>query len=123
VTPPAGATTGSIATTARGNTMQTDTRVLILASADNVAIAKTDIPAATTLQVMGASVTLAEQILTGHKFAFKPVKKGETIIKYGAPIGIASNDIAPGESMHLHNIVSDYIPTYTLDEGHQFQEH
>lgn len=103
--------------------MQTDARVLILAPDDNVAIAKTDVPAATTLQVMGANVTLAENILTGHKFAFKPVRKGETIIKYGAPIGIASQDISPGESMHLHNIVSDYIPTYTLDEGHQFQEH
>lgn len=103
--------------------MQTDHRVLILAAEDNVAVAKTDIPAATTLQVMGAMVTLAETILTGHKFAFKPVGKGETIVKYGAPIGIASKDIAPGESMHLHNIFSDYIPTYTLDEGHHFQEH
>jgi hypothetical protein len=103
--------------------MQTDSRVLILAPDDNVAIAKTDIPAATTLQVMGAMVTLAEKILTGHKFAFKTVSQGEAIIKYGAPIGIASRDISPGESMHLHNIVSDYIPTYTLDEGHQFQEH
>lgn len=103
--------------------MQTDNRVLILAADDNVAVAKTDIPAATTLQVFGVNVTLAATVLTGHKFAFKPVKKGETIIKYGAPIGIASQDIAPGESMHLHNIVSDYIPTYTLDEGHHFQEH
>ena len=89
----------------------------------NVAIAKTDISAATTLQVMGAMVALAEKILTGHKFAFKPVRKGETIIKYGAPIGIASQDISSGEAMHLHNITSDYIPTYTLAEGHQFEEH
>ena len=103
--------------------MQTDARVLILAPDDNVSIAKTDIPAATTLQVMGENVTLVGKILTGHKFAFKPVRKGETIIKYGAPIGIASQDISPGEPMHLHNIVSDYIPTYTLDEGHHFQEH
>ena len=22
--------------------------------------------------------------------------------------------------MHIHNVTSDYIPTYTLDEGHQF---
>jgi hypothetical protein len=72
---------------------------------------------------MGAMVALVEKILTGHKFAFKPVRKGETIIKYGAPIGIASKDISPGEPMHLHNITSDYIPTYTLDEGHQFEEH
>ncbi len=106
------------------NERNTDSRVLVLAPDDNVAIAKTDLPAATTLQVMGAKVVLNEKILTGHKFAFQPLKKGETIVKYGAPIGVASQDIAPGESMHLHNVVSAYIPTYTLDEGHQFlKEH
>ena len=32
--------------------------------------------------------------------------------------------LAPGDWMHIHNITSDYIPTYTLDEGHQFfKEH
>jgi altronate dehydratase small subunit len=102
----------------------TDPRVLILAPGDNVAIAKSDLPANTSMEVMGARVTLKEKVLTGHKFAFKPVAKGEKIVKYGAPIGIATQNIAPGDPMHLHNIASDYIPTYTLDEGHQFlQEH
>ncbi len=98
----------------------TDPRVLILAPDDNVAIAKSDIAAGSTLTVMGHSVTLQARELVGHKFAFKPVKKGETIVKYGAPIGVATRDIAPGDSMHIHNVTSDYIPTYTLDEGHQF---
>jgi hypothetical protein len=101
-------------------TATTDPRVLILAPDDNVAIAKSDLAAGTTLTVMGRSVTLKAGELVGHKFAFKPVKKGETIVKYGAPIGIATADIAPGDSMHIHNVTSDYIPTYTLDEGHQF---
>ena len=57
---------------------------------------------------MGADVTLRDKVLTGHKFAFTPVAKGTTIVKYGAPIGIATQDIAPGEPMHLHNIASDY---------------
>ena len=100
----------------------TDPRVLILAPGDNVAIAKTDLPAATALRVMGANLTLADNVLTGHKFAFAPVKKGDTIVKYGAPIGIATQDIAPGQPMHIHNVASDYIPTYTLDEGHRFQQ-
>ena len=101
-----------------------DTRVLILAPGDNVAIAKTDIPAGAILDVMGVRVKLAQKVLTGHKFAFKRVAKGEKVVKYGAPIGIATQDIAPGDLMHLHNVASDYIPTYTLDEGHQFiQEH
>ncbi|HWA13047.1 MAG TPA: UxaA family hydrolase [Burkholderiales bacterium] len=101
-------------------TATTDPRVLILAPDDNVAIAKSDLAAGTPLTVMGRPVTLKAKALVGHKFAFKPVKKGETIVKYGAPIGIATADIAPGDPMHIHNVTSDYIPTYTLDEGHQF---
>lgn len=102
----------------------TDSRVLVLAPGDNVAIAKSDIPAGTTLQVMGVTVTLKSAMETGHKFAFLKVAKGGGITKYGAPIGVATQDIAPGDSMHIHNITSDYIPTYTLDEGHQFfKEH
>ncbi len=100
----------------------TDSRVLIMAADDNVAIAKTDLAADTALQVMGVDITLRDEVLTGHKFAFIPVEKGAKIVKYGAPIGVATQDIAPGESMHLHNIASDYIPTYTLDEGRKFLE-
>jgi hypothetical protein len=103
---------------------KTDPRVLVLAPGDNVAIAKSDIPAGTTLQVMGVTVTVKTAMEVGHKFAFLRVAKGGGITKYGAPIGVATQDIAPGDSMHLHNITSDYIPTYTFDEGHQFfKEH
>jgi len=99
---------------------QTDDRVLLMAPDDNVAVAKFDMEAGTRLNVQDTAIVLNAQILIGHKFAFKPVKKGETIVKYGAPIGIATQDIAPGEYMHIHNVASDYIPTYTLDEGHEF---
>ena len=75
-------------------TDNTDPRVLILAPGDNVAIAKTDIPAGATLEVAGARVTLKEKVLTGHKFAFKRLAKGEKIVKYGAPIGIATQATA-----------------------------
>jgi hypothetical protein len=33
------------------------------------------------------------------------------VIKYGAPIGSATRDIAPGEYVHTHNLKSDYLPT------------
>jgi len=98
----------------------TDPRVMVLAPGDNVAIARCDLDAGTQLTVQGCSVSLRERVLTGHKFAFRPVAKGERVLKYSAPIGRALADIAPGEAMHLHNIASDYIPTYTLDEGHTF---
>jgi hypothetical protein len=102
----------------------TDARVMVLAPGDNVAIAKSDIASGTTLSVKGQSVMLKTRVEVGHKFAFKKVAKGAKLVKYGAPIGVATQDIAPGDYMHIHNITSDYIPTYTLDEGHQFfKEH
>ncbi|MEX0960099.1 MAG: UxaA family hydrolase [Burkholderiales bacterium] len=98
----------------------TDGRVMVLAPGDNVAVARTDLEAGTQLSVMGRLVTLEAKILTGHKFAFVPVAKGGKLVKYGAPIGVATQDIAAGEYMHIHNVASDYIPTYTFEDGHEY---
>lgn len=43
---------------------------------------------------------------TGQKTARYYIKKGEPIIKYGCPIGIATADIKVGESVHTHNLRS-----------------
>ena len=40
----------------------------------------------------------------GHKIAIKPIKAGETVVKYGLSIGRAIADIAVGEHVHIHNI-------------------
>ena len=40
----------------------------------------------------------------GHKYAVRDVKKGEKIIKYGFPIGVATEDIKAGEKVHSHNL-------------------
>ncbi len=40
----------------------------------------------------------------GHKYALREIKKGENVIKYGFPIGHATEDIAAGEHVHSHNI-------------------
>ncbi|HWQ40314.1 MAG TPA: UxaA family hydrolase [Burkholderiales bacterium] len=98
----------------------TDPRVMVLAPGDNVAIAKTEIAEGTTLEVIGQRVTLKSKVDIGHKFAFKLIRKGERIVKYRAPIGSATRDIAPGEYLHTHNVTSNYLPTYTLEEGKQF---
>ncbi len=49
-------------------------------------------------------VTLAQDVDKGHKFALKPIKKGDQVIKYGEVIGRATADIAPGEHIHSHNM-------------------
>lgn len=40
----------------------------------------------------------------GHKYARRAIRKGQPVIKYGCPIGIATADIAPGQRVHSHNL-------------------
>lgn len=39
----------------------------------------------------------------GHKYAICDIKKGENIVKYGSPIGHATQDIKKGDHVHTHN--------------------
>jgi len=58
-----------------------------------------------------------DKIPHGHKVSLCDIKKGETVIKYGFPIGVATADIKVGEQVHTHNLASeisienDYIYT------------
>lgn len=40
----------------------------------------------------------------GHKYAIRDIAKGENIIKYGNPIGHATEDIKAGDHVHSHNV-------------------
>ena len=40
----------------------------------------------------------------GHKYALCDIKKGENIIKYGQPIGHATEDIKKDDHVHSHNV-------------------
>ena len=40
----------------------------------------------------------------GHKYAICDINKGENIIKYGNPIGHATEDIKCGDHVHTHNV-------------------
>jgi altronate hydrolase len=42
----------------------------------------------------------------GHKIARRLIKKGEPVIKYGYPIGIATDDIQKGTWVHTHNLAT-----------------
>jgi hypothetical protein len=47
--------------------------------------------------------------------ARRPITVGEPILKYGVTIGIATQPIERGEHVHVHNIVSNYTRTHTID--------
>ena len=97
------------------STLNTDARLLILRDEDNVCVACTDIQAGTPLMIEAQMVTLSNSLNIGHKIARRTIRVSEKILKYGAPIGSATQDIAQGEAIHTHNLKSDYIETYTLD--------
>lgn len=72
---------------------------------DNVAVALEDIRAGETLTMTdGASVTAAETVMRGHKIALGDIPKDTPVIKYGNPIGLAKEDIRPGQWVHVHNV-------------------
>ncbi len=45
-----------------------------------------------------------DDIPIGHKVALKPLKKGDTVIKYGEDIGKMVADTAVGEHVHVQNL-------------------
>jgi altronate dehydratase small subunit len=79
---------------------------IVISTADNVATALEGLEAGQHLQVGSSSVTLAEAIPRGHKFAIAPIRAGQKVMKYGSAIGNATTDIAPGAHVHTHNVAS-----------------
>ncbi len=73
--------------------------------ADNVATAIADIAADAPLFADG-DLRAAVAVERGHKIALAPIARGEAVIKYGFPIGIATADIAPGDHVHSHNLAT-----------------
>lgn len=62
----------------------------------------------------------------GHKYALCDIAKGEPIIKYGFPIGTASENIQKGEHVHNHNLktalAGEQKYTYTPEANNIEQE-
>ncbi len=65
-------------------------------SADNVAVAVSDIEAGESVFIDNQEITAAENIPAGHKMALKDLSEGDDIIKYGFPIGHLLKDVPRG---------------------------
>lgn len=77
--------------------------VIHITAKDNVAVAVQPVSKGQILDVDGLQVEALEDVKQGHKIAVKRIKTGESIIKYGFPIGHALVNIAPGQWVHTHN--------------------
>lgn len=90
-------------------------KLIKLHPADNVYVVRSSIFARETITIEGRVYSYDKDLIIGHKIASSNIKRGEHVIKYGVSIGSASINIAMGEHVHLHNLKSDYLPTYTLE--------
>ncbi|MEN9420397.1 MAG: hypothetical protein RI988_4018 [Pseudomonadota bacterium] len=69
---------------------------------DNVVIARTQLLGGTALP--GEGVTVAGLVPPGHKVATQPIAAGEPVRRYDQIIGHATQAIAPGQHVHVHNL-------------------
>jgi altronate dehydratase small subunit len=95
--------------------MDDDPRLILLDPRDTVFVLRGRLSAGETIMVGGDAVPVARDLPIAHKIARGAMKAGAKVLKYGAPIGVATADIARGEHVHVHNVRSDYTPTYTID--------
>lgn len=83
-----------------------DMRILVLSPSDNVAVALTDLPAGARVQAGEHNVLATEPIPQGHKLSLSDIAAGEIVVKYGFPIGRATQAIGRGAHVHVHNLES-----------------
>ncbi len=71
---------------------------------DNVAVALRPIAKGAVFEGDGYSVAAATDIPQGHKMTLRALREGDQVVKYGFPIGHATQDVGAGEWIHTHNM-------------------
>ena len=83
---------------------------IMLRENDNVATALRDLVAGEEIvvgvQEHSLRVRVGQPILFGHKLAVTEIGQGDHVLKYGEVIGRATQTIALGMHVHVHNIES-----------------
>ncbi|WP_028589263.1 UxaA family hydrolase [Paenibacillus massiliensis] len=70
---------------------------------DNVVVALRDYVKGEAIHVDGQDTVLLEDVPRGHKIALSRIAEGENVLKYGYPIGHATQTIEVGEHVHTQN--------------------
>jgi altronate dehydratase small subunit len=85
-------------------------KAIVMKAEDNVATVvdtiEPDTDAILEIEGKRVIVRVVERIPFGHKFAVRDIGKGELVLKYGEPIGVATMDIGAGRYVHVHNVES-----------------
>jgi altronate hydrolase len=75
--------------------------VIRLHSNDSVVIARATLLPGTPI---ADGIVAADRIPAGHKIAVRPIAAGEEVRRYNQIIGFATDAIAPGQHVHVHNL-------------------
>src|SRR5215212_5827401 len=91
---------------------------LRLNPADDVVIACRELDAGTNL--LQENVVCKDRIPAGHKVATRAIAKDAPVRRYNQIIGFATQPIAPGHHVHVHNLeVRDFARDYAFGETYQ----
>jgi (2R)-sulfolactate sulfo-lyase subunit alpha len=95
----------------RGETSVPTPHFLVHSPKDNVGVvvveglrAGTDMLGVITEVDKTMKLKAKDDIPIGHKVALKPLKKGDTVIKYGEDIGKVVADTGVGQHVHTQNL-------------------
>jgi len=85
--------------------MQLTKDVIVINEKDPVAVAVRPLAKRETISVKGKNIVVKDDIAVPHKIALREIKRGDVVLKYGYPIGFATQDIKEGEWVHCHEPV------------------
>src|SRR5579875_1097329 len=110
----------------RGEVVALDDVAVVLSSRDNVAIARVPLNRGVVLQLSerhrgGArQIEVLQRVQSGHKVALHDIARGQPVLRYGSIIGFATQDIATGSHVHVHNLaVGDLEREYEYSVDYQ----
>jgi SAF domain len=86
---------------------------ILLHTDDNVLLCRRPVHAGDVLAIDGSEIVATETVDVGHKLARYDLQPGDTVRKYGAPIGAMIRAASIGAHVHLHNMKSNYIASHT----------
>ncbi|UFT98748.1 altronate dehydratase family protein [Radiobacillus kanasensis] len=78
--------------------------VLLVNDRDNVLVTLKSLTAGETVTYEGETIKINDNVPAGHKIARKAIQTNDNVMKYGFPIGHATEPIDVGDWIHTHNI-------------------
>lgn len=79
-------------------------KIIKITPNDNVGVALEKITQGESITIDNITIKALQDIPFGHKIALSNILESENIIKYGFPIGHATQNISIGEHIHVHNL-------------------